>query len=368
VHIALVVERVSARGGGVERVAARLARELAVSGDRVSLIAREIDPDALVPGVRAHRVRAPRAWQPLRVVLFAGRARGSARALAPDCTYLLARGAGADVYRAGAGCHPDYLDAVYRGAGRALRALSPRHRTLIALEARLARDPSVRIHFTSRWVRDQFERRYALPRARSFVLPPAVDAEHFAAGPRESSARALRNEHSARGLVWLFAGSGFRRKGLDVALRATASGPADAQLWVAGRDDPAAWRGLARELGIADRVRFLGERSDLAACYAASDALLLPTRYDAFANVCLEAAAAGVPVLTSSNNGAAELLREASCETPAPDDAEAFAAELRKLSSAELRAKVGARCLALTAGLDWKHQLRALRAELARSR
>jgi UDP-glucose:(heptosyl)LPS alpha-1,3-glucosyltransferase len=367
VHVALVAERISARGGGVERVAARLARELAARGDRVSLIAREIDAEALTPGVHAIRIRATRAWQPVRVALFARRARRAAAALAPDRTYLLARGAGGDLYRAGSGCHPDYLAALHRGAGAALRALSPRHVALNALERALAADPQLRIHFTSRWVRDQFERRYALPRERSFVLPPAVDAARFSAEAHREAARALRRERGAGNLVWLFAGSGFRRKGLDTALRATAAGPPNAQLWIAGRDDPAPWRRLARALGIAERTHFLGARDDLAACYAACDALLLPTRYDAFANVCLEAAAAGRPVLTSSNNGAAELLREGGSAAPAPEDVAAFAKALRDLAEPERRTREGERGRALAMRLDWNSHVTALRAEFERS-
>lgn len=364
-HVALVVERIGARGGGVERVAARLARELAEGGDRVSVIAREAEPTALAAGVELVRVGVPRAWQPLRVSLFSRAARGAAQRLRADVVYSLARAEGAQLYRAGAGCHPDYLDALHRGAGRALRRISPRHRALLRLERRVLRDPALRVQFTSRWVREQVERRYGIERARGRVLPPAVDAQAFDAERQRGAARELRRARGARGLVWLFAGSGFRRKGLDLALRALAAGPARAELWVAGRGDPAPWRRLAQALGVASRLHFLGPVADLAPCYAACDALLLPTRYDAFANVCLEAAAAGRAVLTSARNGAAELLREAGVATPEPEDVAAFASALEGLADPAERERAGERCRSVALRLGWAAHVEALRVELA---
>jgi len=367
VHVALVVERLAARGGGVERVAHRIARELSARGDRVSVIAREAEASDLPAGIEFVRVPAPRAWQPLRVALFSRAAQRAARRLRPDVVYSLARAAGAQLYRAGAGCHPEYLDALHGGPGRALRRASPRHRALERLERQLLRDSRVRVQFTSAWVRDQFERRYGFARERGFVLPPAVDAEAFAAGERQAAAGPLWRARAGRELVWLFAGSGFRRKGLDLALAALARGPARAELWVAGRDEPGPWRRLAARLGLAQRVRFLGPVDDLAACYAVSDALLLPTRYDAFANVCLEAAAAGRPVVTSSRNGAAELLREIGVATPEPEDVAAFAAALDRLEDPREREREGAACRALALRQRWDRQIAALREELERA-
>jgi UDP-glucose:(heptosyl)LPS alpha-1,3-glucosyltransferase len=157
-------------------------------------------------------------------------------------------------------------------------------------------------------------------------------------------------------------GAGFPRKGLDTAIRAlAAAGAGPAQLWVAGRDEPAPWRALAVRLGVGDRVRFLGVRTDLATLYASADALVLPTRSDAFSNACLEAAASGIPVLTSGANGAAELIRPAPVAegTPAhrspevvgpaqagfvvedPENVTGFAKALDALASPELRARLG---------------------------
>ena len=157
------------------------------------------------------------------------------------------------------------------------------------------RDESQWIQCTSERVRAQLEHRYGVARQRSVLVRNGVDLEHFHPEARTGRFRKLRSELAAgSSCVWLFAGSGFARKGLDTALRALKrGGPRDAVLWVAGADPQGPWRARAEALGLGERVRFLGYRRDMAALYAAADALLLPTRYDAFANACLEAAASG---------------------------------------------------------------------------
>jgi UDP-glucose:(heptosyl)LPS alpha-1,3-glucosyltransferase len=63
-------------------------------------------------------------------------------------------------------------------------------------------------------------------------------------------------------------------------------------------------------LGVAGRVRFVGGVSDVRPFLAAADAFVLPTLYDPFPNAALEAMAAGLPVVTSTKCGAAEVVRE----------------------------------------------------------
>ena len=64
---------------------------------------------------------------------------------------------------------------------------------------------------------------------------------------------------------------------------------------------------LAKDLGLSDRVRFVGYCPDVRDAYFASDFLVHPTFYDPCSNVVLEALACGLPVITTRDNGAAEL-------------------------------------------------------------
>ncbi|MDX6622086.1 MAG: hypothetical protein QOE75_18 [Solirubrobacterales bacterium] len=66
---------------------------------------------------------------------------------------------------------------------------------------------------------------------------------------------------------------------------------------------------LAAELGVADRVRFLGERGDVPQVLAAADLLLLPSWREAFGRIAIEAMAMGTPVVATDSGGPAEIVR-----------------------------------------------------------
>jgi UDP-glucose:(heptosyl)LPS alpha-1,3-glucosyltransferase len=140
----------------------------------------------------------------------------------------------------------------------------------------------------------------------------------------------------------LFAGSGWERKGLSYAISAIGrlAGKPAPRLLVAGRGDATAYRRRlsARDAG---RVRFLGAVGDMPACYAAADVFILPTLYDPFSNACLEALAAGLPVITTEHNGFAEVIAPGQDGEILPangDPSDALSHALVKWSSGELRA------------------------------
>jgi len=360
-RVALVIERFEPRGGGVEAVAWTVAHGLADAGEEVHVVAREGQQSRRVA---LHALRTPRAWQPLRVLAFSRAAGRAARALGCDVIHSFSRTRHQDVYRAGGGSHADYLARRHGPAGARLRPLSPRHAVLLGIERAVFRDPRQLVQCNSAMVRDEIARRYAVPDERLVVLPNGVDLKRFHPGRRTAEGARLRADLGVgRRPVWLLAGSGLRRKGLDTALEALArGGPADAELWVAGRDDPAPWRRRASRLGVEGRVRFLGHRGDLEAVYAAADALLLPTRYDAFANACLEAAAAGIPVVTSGANGAAAPLAAGSLVVEDPEDVEGFARALDALADGARREALGAAGRKRAESLGWDAHVRELRA------
>ena len=67
--------------------------------------------------------------------------------------------------------------------------------------------------------------------------------------------------------------------------------------------------GKAEQLGLADNVKFTGPVSDIDRYYIDSDIMMLPTRYEPFSNVVLEAMRGGNAVITTRQNGAAEILQ-----------------------------------------------------------
>ena len=319
------------------------------------------------PGVSLRRVSSPSGPSPLRVLAFS-RAAARATAAGFDVVQSFSRTRHQDVFRAGGGSHADYLERFHGRRAAALRRMTPRHAAQLWIERRVFADPRQTILCNSQLVREQIASRYGVPAARLVVIRNGVDLVRFHPDRRGAEGARLRGELGAGSrTAWLFAGSGFPRKGLDAALGAlAASRDRDAILWVAGRDDPTPWQKVARRLGLEDRVRFLGPRRDVEALYAAADGLLLPTRYDAFANVCLEAAAAGLPVVTSGANGAAEIARDAGIVVEDPDDVMGFARALDRLAEPAARAAAGKAGRALAERHGWDAHVAALRALYAR--
>lgn len=365
-RIALVIERFEPRRGGVEAVAWTVAHALAATGDDITVFARRaVRPEPHAPALRVERLRVPSAWQPLRVLAFSAASARAWKSRRFDVVQSFSRTRHQDVYRAGGGCHAVYMERTYGPRAAYLRRWTPRHATLLALEARVFADPRQWLVCNSEMVRREIAERYHVAEERFAVIPNGVDLDRFRPDAAAESARSLRRElapEAAR--VWLLAGSGFRRKGVDTALRALArAADPDAVLWIAGRDPVGPWRALAERLGVATRTRFLGPRDDLPAVYAAADALLLPTRYDAFANVCLEAAAAGLPIVTSAANGAAAWLGdEAALVVDDPEDVEGIAGALHRLRDPELRRSLGAAALSRARTASWDAHVAALRA------
>jgi glycosyltransferase involved in cell wall biosynthesis len=140
-------------------------------------------------------------------------------------------------------------------------------------------------------------------------------------------------------------------KGFDVLIRAMARVP-DAALWLAG-DGPlrADLEALAAAEGVADRVRFLGWRHDQAALYAAADVVAMPSSYEPFGLVVLEAWSAGTPLVACAAQGPSWLIRDGEDGLLCPiGDADALAAQLR----AVLDDAAAAAALADAARRRWK--------------
>ena len=121
-------------------------------------------------------------------------------------------------------------------------------------------------------------------------------------------------------------------KGHDVSLRALARLP-EAYLWIAGSgplEDEL--KALADQLGVAERVRFLGWRDDASSLYRAADLCLFPSRFEPLGNVVIQAWAHGLPVVAAASQGPKDLIHnEENGLLVAIDDDVALAAAAARL-------------------------------------
>ncbi|CCJ74557.1 UDP-glucose:(heptosyl) LPS alpha1,3-glucosyltransferase WaaG [Cronobacter condimenti 1330] len=151
---------------------------------------------------------------------------------------------------------------------------------------------------------------FGVPSDKIHVIYNAVDNQHFTPPDAELFIR-LREQWRlpVEKTCFVYIGSGFERKGLDAAIRAIA--PTPCHLMVVGKDkDQKRYELLAQSLNCADRVHFFGMQQETLPFYQMADGLLLPTLYDPFPNVVLEAMACGLPVITTHGCGGAEFIQQ----------------------------------------------------------
>ena len=97
------------------------------------------------------------------------------------------------------------------------------------------------------------------------------------------------------------------RKNLDTVLKALVNVP-DLHLAVVGNTQNSPYLQMAKDLGLNQRVHFLGYRLDVAKIMQAVDMFIFPSRYEPFGMVVSEAMATGLPVVTAKTTGASEIV------------------------------------------------------------
>ncbi|QJA06285.1 glycosyltransferase family 4 protein [Thermosulfurimonas marina] len=293
--IALVRPRVGFGLGGAENYTAYVARELSRLGHEVTVVADRCE----VPGVRLLRAPVVGRGSLAKTLSFFFNARRVLRQESFDLVYATGRFFPADWLRIS---DPLHLVWLRRGYARPpfLWPLRPRHRLLLWLEVQSLR-AARRVIVNSRLVAREIAEFYPFASPKTEVIYNGVDLARF--NPSVQRFRAeVRGELSLseKDRALLFVGSDWRRKGLPFLLEVLEELPPEFKLLVAG----------GKPLGQKGRVYYLGPVREMERLYGAADLLTLPTRYDPFANVVLEALACGLPVITTPENGAAEVIPE----------------------------------------------------------
>lgn len=302
-----MVRRLSSHGG-TERFALGFARALVHAGHAVTVHCRGADLE--VPGVEVRPLDGwPGRGRILKAALLERAAvrvpRGSA-----DAWFGFLRAPGFGVLRAGGGAHAASLRGRRPGLADRLE---------LARDARALGSAGV-VVFNSEMARRDAVTHLGLDPTRLHVVRNGVDLHRFRPAPAPGRVPRV-----------LFVGHGWSRKGLETALGALVR-LKGLRLGVVGADPhPGRFRRRAAALGVADRVDWLGTADAVEALLPGALALVLPTRYDPSANVCLEAMACGVPVVTSGCDGAGEILPERWQVVDRPDDAEGFALALERV-------------------------------------
>lgn len=214
---------------------------------------------------------------------------------------------------------------------------SPRLLVYLALEgARFSLRRPRAIVLASQTLVAQVVKAYPHCQSALQVVMPGVERVPGAASAQDKSAARAALGLPSAGYCLLFVGNDYRKKGLETLLAALVQLPFDCFLAVVGNADQApAFQAQAKDLGLEQRVFFLGPLRDVGPAYVAADCLAHPTREDTFAMVVLEALAHGLPVVVSAAQycGIASLLRDGqeALVLADPFDVSALAAALRRI-------------------------------------
>jgi glycosyltransferase involved in cell wall biosynthesis len=341
-RIGIVTRRVGFNDGQ-GRVNLEIAAEALRQGHDVRLFSEDVDARMIDAGAVPDLLPAP-PFLPTRIVrdqVFAWRTRRRLASHAGRCDAVLACG-----FATWAPAHVNAVHFVHRSWLRSpyhpwRLCRSPRSlytRLFGGLNTHLERgafDRSGTIVAVSDKVRRELIEA-GVPAARIVVIVNGVDAEEFCPGPARRAQFGLPDGVP----LALFAGDlKTPRKNLDTVLRALPDVPG-LHLAVAGRHAGTPWPAMARDLGVAGRVHFLGFRTDMPELMRAADLFVFPSRYEACSLVLLESLASGLPVVTAESAGGAELIApEVGVVLANCDDSAALAAVLRGLVAAPARCR-----------------------------
>ncbi len=294
----------------MERVIAEAANRLTRMGHAITVYASRVQGEVLDPNVRIVRVVVPAQLDAYTGLGFRGRCAAAIAADPPDVhgAFSVLSPLGGifwvpSVHRIGY----ELLLSRRRLGGRLAVRLHPYHRSRLRLERSMfAPGGAVGLLAQTEEVRSDIVRCYT-GTGDIGVLPLGYDDALFDPDRR----RRLR-DHARRSYgyapedrVFLFVANELERKGFDVLLNAAAQMP-EAKILGAGRRAPS--RQLVERAGLGDRLQWVGHVRDVAALQSAADALVLPTRYEPWGLVIVEALGSGLPVVTSRLAGAASLV------------------------------------------------------------
>lgn len=313
-HFRLALVRQKYRpDGGAERFVSRALEALEDQNLDLSVITREWQGD-VNPNWHIHLCDPMKWGRVSRERGFANAARKIWQQEKFDIVQSHERIPGCDIYRAGDGVHRRWLLQRSRllPAWRGKRLLTDRfHSYVMRAEREMYAAPELKsVICNAQMIKNEIMADFGLPDEKITVIYNAIDNQKFLPAT-EALRHQLRQQFNIpqQAHCLIFVGSGFERKGLEAAIRAVAA--TNSILLVVGQDkDEKSYRGLAQSLGCEQRIRFMGVQKQTLPFYQAADALLLPTLYDPFPNVILEAMSCGLPVITSQTCGGAEFIQQ----------------------------------------------------------
>lgn len=301
--------------GGIERVFLELVTFLTGQGYNVNVVCRSID-ESLVPYLNRLEVielakgntLLSRVYFTLLWMLYASRAlkklgKDKGVVIGPPCSAF-----NIDIVMAGS-CHLAALLELHK-EGKRVWLLNPMNWFIVACERAAFRQSDATIMAPSVRTAREIEQLYRIPQSRLAVIPHGVDINCFRPVSSLQQKKALRDRFGLPfdAIILLSVANELERKGCYLVLRALAILKArgvNARYVIAGRADYTQFNAVAASQGLGESITLLPPTrdSDLISLYQAADIFVLPTKYESFGLVCIEALACGLPVISCKVGG-----------------------------------------------------------------
>jgi UDP-glucose:(heptosyl)LPS alpha-1,3-glucosyltransferase len=216
--------------------------------------------------------------------------------------------------RAGNGSHRTFLtrrffyEPFYK---RLFFHISPLHYIFLKIEKKAFENPNLKKLITNSYmVKEEIQNFYNIDPKKIKVIHNGIRLDDSKEAFSTYEKKYFKEKDQRDVFTFLFIGSGYKRKGLYNLLKAFSKiFEKDFRLIVIGKDKNINfYKKLCIKLKIDKKVEFLNEQKNVYKYYQMSDCFVLPTFYDPFANVTLEALSMGLYVITSKYNGAKEVL------------------------------------------------------------
>lgn len=353
-RIGVVIERLEAWRGGAETSTLELCRLLVERGHGVHVVTSTNCQS--LPDIPFHTIHVPALIRARRVAAFAKRAATFIAQSDFDIIHAVSLLPEADVYQPRGGLLAETMSrnvhtrptASRRLLKRALMAINVKQRSMIELERQVFRPGGPVIACVSNYVARQCEQFYEVSPPRVRVIFNGVNSRVPDAEERAALRGELRGELGVDDdtLVLLFLAHNFRLKGLfpllETLSRLRVGGFERFRLLVVGRDNVVPFQKRIEALSLQPFVTFMGPTQRSTAFFAAADVCVHPTYYDPCSRVVLEALTHGVPAITTSFNGAAEVMQDGreGFVIQSPEDIGLWARRILDLASPELRRKM----------------------------
>ncbi len=370
IQVCLQSRHIEARGG-LEKWARRIAKGFTKRGAHVHLLTSDERVKSLVhPLIHTHILSTSKILSHRKMKYFDHLCKKWQKTHSADIVFGIDRTSDQTHIRAGNGVHAAYLEQRQKHENYTplKAAFNPLNKTILEIEKKAFENPQLKVLFTNSYmVKNEILKHYN-------VSPDIIEVIHnglewkgmeddFNTWVEKKTMVAKHLGLNPSHFHFLFVGNGYERKGLTLLLKAMQLlTQNDVHLSVVGKDrNIESFIALAKDLGLSEKVSFFGASQNIRPFYQVADVLAIPSIYDPFANVTVEALGMGLFIVSSKNNGGYEILREENgCII---EDLKSLDAIHASLQTALMHSKTWVRSKTIRSGvkhLDLSNQLKSL--------